>query len=119
MTYYCLLSVGRFNLCILSYQHLAIYAHKDKMSVPLALHSEPTSYGRGTDARRSLTFFRWAFELTCLAGFFSWFGGIILAQIPSWKLRAMFLVVSFMTASPLHLMVSLRSQTYPCGCSPH
>ncbi|KAL7409821.1 fatty acid desaturase-domain-containing protein [Mrakia frigida] len=78
MTYYCLLSVGRFNLCILSYQHLAIYAHKDKM---------------------------WAFELTCLAGFFTWFGGIILGQMPSWKLRAMFLVVSFMTASPLHLMI--------------
>ena len=42
---------------------------------------------------------RWAFEISCLVGFFSWFGGIILAQIPSWKLRAMFLVVSFMCDS--------------------
>lgn len=51
MTYYCLLSVGRFNLCILSYQHLAIYAHKDKMLVdhivlPLRVHPTDLSPSR-------------------------------------------------------------------------
>lgn len=52
----------------------------------------------------------WLFEMASLSGFFYWFGAVVLAGLPSWKLRAIFLLVSFMTSSPLHLMVSALGQ---------
>jgi hypothetical protein len=51
----------------------------------------------------------WFFEVASIFGHFYWLGGIIIRSLPSWKLRALFLVVRtppiFKTLSPPKLIL--------------
>lgn len=101
LSYYALLSVGRFNLTVLSLKHLALVARRDNMCVtftllPSRLPSEPTD-----------RLFSWYGELSGLSFFAFWFGHVLLGSLGNWKERVLYLLVSYMTSSPLHLQIVL------------
>jgi len=78
--YYVVLSLARFNLYANSYGYLA---------GPKPKHDN-----------------FWKLELTGVACFWMYFGGMLWAQ-RSWQMRLGFLLVSHIAASPVHVQVSL------------
>lgn len=78
--YYLIMSLARFNLYALSYGFLA------------------------TKAKRTKWFW---YEVAGLAFYWYWFGGRVLAPLPSWGLRLAYLLVSHVCASPVHVQIVL------------
>jgi delta8-fatty-acid desaturase len=82
--YYLILTFGRFNLYLLSWNYLLL--------------------GRSP---RSMRWHRY-FEITGELFFWLWFGyGILYLSIPSWSSRISFLLVSHMVTMPLHVQFSI------------
>jgi hypothetical protein len=79
--YYVVLSLARFNLYANSYGFLALKMPRN----------------------------RWfCFEMAGLAFFWTWFG-LLLKGLPSTKMRVMYLLVSHIVTSPVHVQVSFAS----------
>jgi len=87
--FYLVMSLARFNLYRLSYHHLWI------------TRREP-SKARGS---------RWAWwlEVFALCGFLVWYGGVVRSCGP-WQKGLMYLLVSNMVPSPLHVQVALGTR---------
>lgn len=84
--YYPILLFARFNLTALSWGYL--------------LSSRPPKKGPAWWHRY--------FELAGQVFFWTWYGyGILYCTIPNWQNRLLFLLVSNMTASPLHVQITL------------
>jgi delta8-fatty-acid desaturase len=86
--FYVIMSLARFNLYRLSYRHLWI------------TRNEPSKARGGRWA--------WWLEVFALIGFFYWYGNV-LRGCGSWKTGLMYLLVSNMVSSPLHVQVVLGS----------
>ncbi|KAI9757051.1 MAG: hypothetical protein M4579_003620 [Chaenotheca gracillima] len=84
--YYPILTLGRFNLYLLSWEHLL----------------------RGLGPRKGeAAWHRW-FEITGHVFFWIWFGyGILYRTIPTWWGRFVFIMVSHMVTAPLHVQITL------------
>lgn len=102
LSYYALLSVGRFNLTVLSLKHLALVARRDNMCASALL--PPRLPPGPTDSNCSVS---WYGELSGLSFFAFWFGHVLLGSLGNWKERVLYLLVSYMTSSPLHLQIVL------------
>ncbi|CAO1634175.1 unnamed protein product [Sympodiomycopsis kandeliae] len=77
--YYVVMSLGRFNLYANSYGFLLLKARRDK----------------------------WFYiEMVSLAIFWTWFGALI-TSLPSWRMRAAYLLISHVVTSPLHIQIVL------------
>ena len=84
--YYPLLTLGRFNLYVLSWEHLF----------------------RGLGPRKGPAWWHRWFELAGQAFFWTWFGyGILYRSIPDAQSRFVFVMVSHMITAPLHVQITL------------
>jgi delta8-fatty-acid desaturase len=88
--FYVIMSLARFNLYRLSYQHLWI------------TRNDPSKARGGRWA--------WWLEVSALAGFFFWYGRVLVG-CGSWQTGLMYLLVSNMVPSPLHVQVASLSIT--------
>ncbi|KZS94071.1 delta 8-sphingoloid desaturase protein [Sistotremastrum niveocremeum HHB9708] len=86
MLFYVVMSLARFNLYANSYSFLFKHARDRK------------------DARGGK--FVWWLEIACIALFWCWFG-LLLKGIPTWRMRALYLLVSHVVPSPLHVQIVL------------
>ncbi|PKI83735.1 sphingolipid 8-(E)-desaturase [Malassezia vespertilionis] len=78
--YYIIMSLARFNLYFLSYSFLFLKAKWD----------------------------RWFyFEVVGLVSFWAWYGGIVLANLPNWRIALGYMLLSHMAASPVHVQIVL------------
>ncbi|WFD02414.1 sphingolipid 8-(E)-desaturase [Malassezia obtusa] len=78
--YYIIMSLARFNLYALSYGFLLLRARRD----------------------------RWFwYEMTGLVAFWAWYGGLVLRALPSWGMVVVYLLVSHIAASPVHVQIVL------------
>jgi delta8-fatty-acid desaturase len=84
--FYVIMSLARFNLYRLSYRHLWI------------TRNDPSKARGGRWA--------WRLEVSALAGFFFWYGRVLVG-CGSWQTALMYLLVSNMVPSPLHVQVVL------------
>jgi len=84
--YYPILTLGRFNLYILSWEYLL----------------------RGQGPRKGpAAWHRWL-ELSGQVFFWTWFGYFLLwRSIPTWTARVVFVLISHMITSPLHVQITL------------
>jgi len=83
--FYVVMSLARFNLYRLSYRHLWI------------TRNEPSKARGGRWA--------WWLEVFALLGFFTWYANV-LRGCGSWKTALMYLFVSNIVSSPLHVQVA-------------
>ena len=84
--FYIVLSLARFNLYANSYGYLAKTAF------------EPKRFRGGR--------WWWWAEIVCLGLYFTWFGAL-LRGCGSWKSMLVYLLVSHIAASPVHVQVSV------------
>lgn len=85
-TYYPIMAVARFNLCFLSYSFL--------------FTKRAVSKGPGW-------WHRW-YEMVGVCFFWTWFGyGVLYCSLPNWPTRIMYLLLSNIIASPLHVQITL------------
>jgi hypothetical protein len=84
--FYVIMSLGRFNLYRLSYRHLWI------------TRNEPSKARGGRWA--------WWLEVSALVCFLVWYGRVLVG-CGSWQTGLMYLLVSNMVPSPLHVQVAL------------
>lgn len=77
--YYAIMSLGRFNLYANSYGFLATKARKNRW---------------------------WVLEVVGVVCFWAWYG-FVLRSLPSWSLRAAYLLISHVVTSPLHVQIVL------------
>jgi hypothetical protein len=84
--FYVIMSLARFNLYRLSYRHLWI------------TRNDPSKARGGRWA--------WWLEVFALAGFLFWYGRVLVG-CGSWQTGLMYLLVSNMVPSPLHVQVAL------------
>ena len=84
--YYPILLFGRFNLYVLSFQYL---------------------FGNQAPKKGPAWWHRW-FEITGQAFFWAWFGyGVLYRSIPDAGSRVLFILISHMVTSPLHVQITL------------
>lgn len=84
--YYPLLTLGRFNLYRLSWEYLLL----------------------GLGPRKGPAWWHRYFELVGQVFFWTWFGyGILYLNIPTWRDRLVFIMVSHMVTAPLHVQITL------------
>lgn len=86
LLYYPILALGRFNLYLLSWDHLI--------------------QGRGP-RKGAAAWHRWL-EVAGQVFFWSWFGyGLLWRSIPTWTARVVFVLISHMVTCPLHVQITL------------
>jgi sphingolipid 8-(E)-desaturase len=86
--FYLVMSLARFNLYRLSYAYLVSTAFQPK---------------RARGGR-----WWWWLEIVCIALFFTWYTAV-LRGIPSWSTRILYLLISNVVPSPLHVQVCCPS----------
>ena len=86
LLYYPLLTLGRFNLYVLSWEYLL----------------------RGLGPRKGVAWWHRWFEIAGHVFFWTWFGyGILYRTIPDAQSRFLFIMVSHMVTGPLHVQITL------------
>jgi sphingolipid 8-(E)-desaturase len=84
--YYPILLLGRFNLYLLSWQHIYL----------------------GLGPRHGAGWWHRWFELAGQVFFWIWFGyGVCYLSIPDWTSRILFVLISHMVTAPLHVQITL------------
>ncbi|KAK2756733.1 hypothetical protein FQN54_005179 [Arachnomyces sp. PD_36] len=86
LLYYPVLTLGRFNLYLLSWEYLFL----------------------GQGPRKGAAWWHRWFEIAGQLFFWAWFGyGILYCSIPDWYNRVAFVLISHMVTAPLHVQITL------------
>lgn len=86
LLYYPVLTLGRFNLYLLSWEYLFL----------------------GQGPRKGAAWWHRWFEIAGQFFFWTWFGyGVLLCSIPDWYNRVAFVMISHMVTAPLHVQITL------------
>jgi delta8-fatty-acid desaturase len=85
LSYYPILAFGRFNLYFLSWSHLL----------------------SNKGPRKGAAWWHRYFEMVGQVFFWAWFGYCVVLSIPTWWDRVLFVVISHVVTSPIHVQITL------------